>query len=88
MWLTIYIGAIPTSGQTAPPPPTVAGTGPRRRTGDERLAALESLFEKGQVEAITVPLQHEREPDVHTALANVDADDEQVAFILHWIRGI
>lgn len=86
MWLTLYIGATPSRGVNLPfvkwP---VAGTGDKR-TGDQRLAALHS-FEQGSLEALADSLQRQRDEDVHTALDNADADDEQTALILYWLSG-
>lgn len=64
----------------------VAGTGPKRRTGNEILDVLQA-FESGQIESVAEPLQEQRDADVHTALDNADADDEQTALILYWLHG-
>lgn len=63
----------------------VAGTGPRR-TGDQILDVLQS-FEHGKVSAVAESLQTQRDEDVHTALANAGADEEEVALILYWVAG-
>lgn len=62
----------------------VAGTGPR--TGDQRLEVMQA-FEQGRVSAVADAYQQQRNPDVHAALDNADADDEQTALILYWLSG-